>query len=207
MMRQRERAEQPCPNCPLVISGIALARPAVILPPVTCFAGRQTAKPVRRQQLGRADVNNGFLLFPRKQADRQRYGKNLVGPQGSIIARHWSIDYIVTTLPLRIPKSMEVIPKLASKGLVERARHAQFLSELRYGLQRVYPQSIDFDRFADPRRHYPIANFRVHPGQLETALPSIEQAIGLIHMNAVASSSHVRVDDSFQHGIQLSQGS
>src|SRR4029077_5241636 len=81
VMRQREEAEQPSPNGSLVISGIPFAWPSAVVSVVAGLTGRETAKPIRRQQLGRADVHDGFLLLLWQRADRKRHGKNLVRPQ------------------------------------------------------------------------------------------------------------------------------
>ena len=43
--------------------------------------------------------------------------------------------------------------------------------------QGVIPEGIDLDRFAAPRRHHPITDFGIHPGQLIALLPLAQQAI------------------------------
>jgi hypothetical protein len=41
----------------------------------------------------------------------------------------------------------------------------------------VVPERIDFDGFANARRHHPIAHLRIHPGQLHAGNSGLEQTI------------------------------
>src|SRR4029077_4817466 len=118
MMRQRKGPEQPGPNCSLVIGGVAFARPAAVMPLVAGLTGCEAAKPIWRQQLGRADVNDGLLLLPRQRSDRQRHRKDLVRPQRSVIADSRRVDHVVTALSLCIPKFVEALLGLAGQTLI-----------------------------------------------------------------------------------------
>ena len=82
-------------------------------------------------------------------------------------------------------------------------------------IQGVQPQRIDLDRFADPRREYPVAVFGVHPGQLGSGLSrptqhaatpddqQLEQAVGGIDMNSIAGAIAMRVNDGHQDREQV----
>lgn len=70
-MRECERSEQPSPNRPLVISSIARALIAAIVALIAGFAGRKTTEAIAREQVLRADVNDGFLLVFQKRTDGQ----------------------------------------------------------------------------------------------------------------------------------------
>src|SRR4030095_5102787 len=63
MVRESERSEQPAPDDPLVISGVALATAAGIDTGIARFTRRKAAQSIRSQQVGCAGVNDSCLLF------------------------------------------------------------------------------------------------------------------------------------------------
>src|SRR5258706_13919389 len=61
-VRQRERAQQPAPDCPLMIGGIAFFRLTRIPPAVARLARPQTPQSERSQEFTRAYIDNRLLL-------------------------------------------------------------------------------------------------------------------------------------------------
>src|SRR5262249_18649600 len=54
----------------------------------------------------------------------------------------------------------------------------------------VQPERLHFHRLANAGRHYPIADFRVHPGQLNTRNARHEQTV-LVAADAVSRSHRI----------------
>ena len=71
------------------------------------------------------------------------------------------IDDIVQVPDLGIPKTR------AKTIQASRQRLFPSFVELAANPQGVQPESLNFHRLADPWRHYPIADFSIHPGQLD----------------------------------------
>ena len=55
--------------------------------------------------------------------------------------------------------------------------------------QRVVPQRVDLDRLAAPRRHHPVVDLGVHPGQLVALGALAQQAVGRIDADAEARAA------------------
>src|SRR5437867_5358516 len=66
--------------------------------------------------------------------------------------------------------------------------------KLRGDLERVKPERLNLHRLACAGRNDPFTNFRVHPGELHTALTSSQQAVA-IHANAKACAARVTIEN------------
>ena len=80
---------------------------------------------------------------------------------------------------------------------------AKARGEIFHDAQRVVPQRLNLHRLADARRHYPVADFGVHPGELHARFAGSQQPVAFFHVDAVARSLHVPLDDLQQHRIKL----
>ena len=67
--------------------------------------------------------------------------------------------------------------------------------------ERVVPERLDLNRLAVARCNRPIADPRVHPGQLRPGIARCEQAVR-IHVNTEARAAYVPADDVFQLLVQ-----
>ena len=61
--------------------------------------------------------------------------------------------------------------------------------------QRVVPQRVDLDGFAAPRRDDPVADLRVHPGELKARSALAQQAVVRIDADAESRAGDVALDD------------
>ena len=68
--------------------------------------------------------------------------------------------------------------------------------------QRVVPERIDLHGLAAPRRHHPVADLGVHPGELIAVLALAQQAVVRIDADAEARAAQMVLDDVAQLGQQ-----
>ena len=61
--------------------------------------------------------------------------------------------------------------------------------------QGVVPQGVDLDRLAAPRRHDPVADLGVHPGQLIACRALSQQAVAGVHADAEVRAPQMMLDD------------
>ena len=61
--------------------------------------------------------------------------------------------------------------------------------------QGVVPERVDLDRLAAARRHHPVADLGVHPGELVAFGALAQQAVGGIDADAEARAAQVVLDD------------
>src|ERR1700726_1926937 len=184
-MRKHKWAEEPTPHGALVIRAVALATIAAIMPLVAGFGLCQTAQSVRGNQAPGTNIDNCFLLFRRKRALWQRNGKNLVWPENGVISNFWRVDDVVAVSARFIPEFAEAL-FYALRQLCE-GLGGLFCrqSETSHGFQRIKPQCIDLNGLSDSWRHYPVADFRIHPGELNAGFAGVKQAIGLVNVNLI----------------------
>ena len=64
----------------------------------------------------------------------------------------------------------------------------------RHRFERANPQCVDFDGLPGAGRHYPVADFCVHPRELNARTAGVKKSIGGIDMDVVASARDVRLD-------------
>src|SRR5579859_1894339 len=64
-----------------------------------------------------------------------------------------------------------------------------------YAGERPVPESINLNWFAIARRDHPSANFGIHPCQLKSWRPGMQQAIGRINADAIACSTYMAGND------------
>src|SRR5262249_5137157 len=72
--------------------------------------------------------------------------------------------------------------------------------------QRVVPERVDLDGLASARRDYPIADLRVHPGELVARGALAEQPVALVDAYAEARAMNVTAHDGAQDRENQSQG-
>ena len=171
------------------------------MPLVSRLALRQTAQAVRGQQAAGANIHNGFLLLPRKRTLRQRHGKNLIGTKGGVAADAGIVDHVVTAMGSRVPEFCEVLPDHLCHFLERLRGFAGNRRQLGHGFERVVPQRIDFNGFADSRSYHPIADFRIHPGELHPLLAGVKKTIGRIHVNVISSAMEMGARDLRQDRV------
>ena len=99
-------------------------------------------------------------------ADRE----DLIGAQRRIgsTAHVIHVDHVEQAAALPVPEALAKSGDTAGKAdLVARDP------------ERVQPERLDFDRFADARRDYPVADLGVHPGDLRARLTARQQAVAV----------------------------
>src|SRR6266404_1799792 len=91
-----------------------------------------------------ADVDNGLLLFRRKQSFEKRNGEDLIGAEGAVVAHARTANHAVTTAALRVPEFLKTLRSFGGQHLVAFARLSEQARKLRHRLERVDPKRIDF---------------------------------------------------------------
>jgi hypothetical protein len=124
----------------------------------------------------------------------QANGQDLVWPDRAVIARR-AVEHVVERTGVLIGKVRKTCVHPFGKVAVSLGRSVERLGESRHHAQCVVPQRIDLDRFADARRHHPVAELGVHPGELHSGHAGAQQRVRRIHSNAVARAANVPFDD------------
>src|SRR6516164_8010927 len=194
-MGESAGAEQPTPGSSLVIGTIAPRRNPAIMPVVVGVLRIETAQTMWSQEPSGADVDNRFLLLGVQRRLRKRNRENLVRPERRIGAHAGAIDHVITVTGRGVPEFGEALlhhSRHFCKRLCQPSCHWRETCER---LKRVVPKRIDFDWLASSRRDFTAVHTRIHPSQLHASLTSVEQTIRVIHVNAIAGSLEVTVDD------------
>src|SRR5215472_11815797 len=97
-MSEHKRPHQPSPIGSLMISAVALARTAAIMPLVSAFILSEAAKAMRREQAARAHIDDSLLLLRRKRALWKRHCKNLIRAKRRVVANTRIIDHVVAAV-------------------------------------------------------------------------------------------------------------
>ncbi len=84
-------------------------------------------------------------------------------------------------------------------------RLLQQARECRKSVERVDPEGIDFDGFADARSDDPIAELGVHPSELDASGAGEKQRVGGIDFDVVASAANMGVHDSGEDRKQFAK--
>src|SRR5579871_4269946 len=175
VMREGERTERPAPNGTLVIGGVAIARAAAKVSDVAGFVSSEAAQAEWCKKFGLANVDYGFLLIRRERRARERDRENLVGAERCVVADSGRIDDVVETVAICVPEFCKAGFRGSGQRFVARRRQFHQSRELRHRFERVDPKGVDFDRFSGARSDHPIANFGVHPGELNAGGTAIEK--------------------------------
>src|SRR5262245_24106278 len=93
--------------------------------------------------------------------------------------------------------------QLGEGAIRRRRRIATCLQGLCEAAERVIPEGVDLDRLANARRDYPIADLRIHPGELDAGFARAQEAIAGINADAVARAMHMMVDDIADDGQEV----
>src|SRR5512143_2623445 len=111
-----------------------------------------------------------------------------------------TIDHVVQTASVRIPElSVEaifcVLGKLAKKCLGSRV--AKLMREIAENTQRVVPERLNLDGLARPGSHHAVADFGVHPRELDAGLTTCQKAVA-VEADPIARAASMPVDDFLQ---------
>ena len=130
-------------------------------------------------------------------------GEDLVRPDGTVA--HLAIHHIVEA-------AGRLVPEQAGESFVGPVRQfavmgaigllAESAGQVLHNAERVVPECLDFDRFANALRHYPIAHLGIHPGELHARFAGLEQAIA-VHADAVARAAFVPGNDVRERVVEL----
>src|SRR5436853_55886 len=123
-----------------------------------------------------ANVDDTTLALGRQRAFRERHRENLIGPE-RIVEGGRPVDDVVTVLLARMPEAVETALDAVGKGVPGLGRASETPREPRHRTERVVPERVDLDGFADTRGHHPVAHLCIHPRELNTALPRAEQGV------------------------------
>src|SRR3989442_1126948 len=200
-VRQGERAEKPRPDRAWVVGAVARARVAAVVALVLRVPGSQAAQAVRREEMPGAGVDDPPLALLRERARGERHREDLVRSEGVVVSAG-PVDHVETAPGGFVPEPLE--PRLRPRGqrLPRPRRLSEPAGEPGHRDERVVPEGVDLDRFADPRRHHPVAHLRVHPGELDPGLARREQAVRGILPDSAAPSRAMPAGDLLQHGEQ-----
>ena len=96
------------------------------------------------------------------------------------------VDDVVEVAAGRVPEPL--VERLADAGgAIDRTRGlpiVHFAGPLLHQAQRVVPERVDLDRLAAARRHDPVVDLRVHPGELITRGALAQQTVAGIDVDA-----------------------
>src|ERR1700730_18083426 len=189
-----------------MVDAIAGMRITTVVSAVTIFAGSEAAQAVRSEEMLRANLHDIFLLAGGKRAKRKGDGQNLIRAQGRVRADFWSVDDVIAALAFGVPELYEAGRGMRAEGLVALRRAHQDSGKLLDGFESVDPQRIYFDGLSGTRGDHPIADFRVHPGELQAGTASVKQAVGGVDVNVVPRAGDVCFDHGGEHREKFLQG-
>src|SRR5258706_4093650 len=131
---------------------------------VTGFTGRQRTQSERCEQplLDRVDDTACAWPFDERggqAADRE----DLIGTKQRVdfACDMIAVDYVMKAAASFVPET----PHERLDGAA--VKRFPTIVDCACELERVEPQRLDFHRLPDARGHHPVADFRVHPGQLD----------------------------------------
>src|SRR3954452_22498022 len=94
---EAERSEKPSPDWTLMIAAIAFQDATAVAGMVLGATWRQRAQPICRKKMASADPHDSRLIVQIEWTVRQAHGKDLVGPDASIVAVR-TVNHIEQTL-------------------------------------------------------------------------------------------------------------
>src|SRR5439155_3074102 len=167
------RAQQPGPDRALVVRPIALADATLIPRCVALRAGCQRPQTERGPELPLDGVDDLAGALALQEGVRQASdGEDLVGAQGGIEPAGYviGIDYVVEAAGRGVPEAAR--EALHALGVERRVARREALRDA----ESIEPERLDLHRLPDPRGHDPVADLRVHPGELHPRLAGGEAA-------------------------------
>ena len=154
----------------------------------------------------RAQISTtAFLLLWRERGLRQRNGENLIGAESGVVSNSGGVDDVIATTCRSVPKLRKTMLHLRCEFCERFDGFFYQRCEAGYRLERIKPQRINLHGLSDSRRHHPVADFGIHPGELHAGFTGVKQAI-LVHMNLVARSGYVRADHLVHDREKLCEG-
>src|SRR5207247_762123 len=78
---------------------------------------------------------------------------------------------------------------------------AKLSGEVFHDSKGIVPKSLYLDRLAGARSDNPVADFRIHPSQLNTRLARVQEPV-LVNFDVVSRALDVPADDLLQRGIE-----
>src|SRR2546426_5461145 len=132
---------------------------------------------------------------------RQAYCEYLIRTDTSV---RWSaVNNVIQIAALLIPQQAIEAPFRESNHAVvslPRGFITQTSSNVLHNANRVVPERLNFHRLAASWRNNPLANLRVHPGQLHAWLARVEQT-SRIELYAEARSASMPGNDVVEDAI------
>src|SRR6516162_2270508 len=103
-MRKNKWAEQPSPDCSLMLGSVTCARAASIVALIIGVARREASQTVVRKQVPSARIYDSTLLLRCQRAFRQRNREDLIGPERGIA---WlrTVNHVKAVIRRMIPKA------------------------------------------------------------------------------------------------------
>src|SRR6202030_1726998 len=128
-----------------------------------------------------------FALEHRKRQSADR--ENLIGPKQRVDLAGFMIDIDYIT------KVASFVPKTRHKRIRRfREQTVPSIGKSTGDFERIEPQRLDLDRLADPRRHYPVTDLRIHPGQLHSRPARRDQTVA-VGVNVEAGAARIAGED------------
>ncbi len=143
-----------------------------------------------------ANVDDAALARRIERRVPQRNGEDLIRPQRRIVAVG-PVDHVVAVTVSVIPKSVEAGAREFRELGILRCRLTNRRRHRSHALERVVPKRGDLYRLSHARRHDPVVDFGIHPGELHAGRACNDQSVG-IHVDVVPCPVAIIVDNARQ---------
>src|SRR5262249_5610658 len=160
----------------------------------------EAPKAERRHEVAGASVHDSLLALGSERAFEERDGEDLVGSERAVMAT-WGVEHVVAVAEIVTPESLEASPDALAERIPRRRRSSQEPREPGHRPDRVVPEGIDLYRLARPRRHDPVADLRVHPGELYAGLARCQEPVARVPLDRVARARPVKAEDLLEHRV------
>ncbi len=186
-----EGTRQKRPDRSLMVGAVSLHNAPRVAAGVGGVVGGEGAQADRSQELSLDGVDDparalSFQERERKPADREDLigAERLVGRAGNVI----TVDHVEEAALLLVPETgVEGVLSLLSEIVPAKGKGGG-------EAQGVDPERLDLHRLSDARRDDPVADLRVHPGELDPGDASRQQAIG-VRADPIAGPSRIAFED------------
>ena len=186
-----EGTDQPRPDRALVVRTVALPNPTLVSRHVVRVAGRETPQADRRPELGLDALENDSRRRAVDEREREPAEReDLIGPKTIVSDPDLpvAVGHVRQISPAR---SMKRRPECVAPTL---ENGSETLGESPGKAQRVQPQGLDLDRFADAPRYDPVADLGVHPRELHARNPGSQEAV-MVGADAEPSPGTIAIED------------
>src|SRR5687768_4919496 len=169
-----KRAHEPWPDRALVVATVALRNTALVTTRVAWLLRSERTQAERGEEVILDDFDDEACLFTVQQCKRQSaYRKDLIWAERCIHCTLLMVDIDNVVKAAAFP-----VPEAAAKRCdATLKRLLPLVVVMASNPERVQPERLHFDGLADARGDDPIADLRVHPGELHTTFAGHQQTV------------------------------